>query len=229
MTLNTLFDSLGKFCADPRLPEACKPRDDLARQVQNMVGERFARMEEKSSTAQSENSVLKERLFLRLLFTFLGEIGPSRDCLREVHRVVEMNLFSFAKTRFKCLNSAVGHVDCGLTSPAPAHRVLSPRQRLPPPRDLPQRGRGLPHLRGQEVRRAPDQAVLLQRLHAGQRRGAAAVRLHDRELSRSSTSSRAWCPGSAWPRRSWPSPSTSSPPSPSSSPSTSRTPCSTVS
>jgi hypothetical protein len=184
MTLNQLFDSFGKLCADISLNQKCKQRDELLRQLQNIVGEKFARMEEKSTSTQNENSVLKERLFLKLIFAFLNEISRNRDGLRDINRTIEMNLFSFAKTRFKCLNSTVNHIDCCFNSPTPADRFMVLDQHVPSTRNIFEHRRSFTHIRFQKVCGTFDKTVLLCCAHSGQRRRTVAVRLHDRVFSR---------------------------------------------
>ena len=95
MTLNQLFYSFGKFLLNNKPLLSLPVNSDLLKKFTDIIEEKFARIEEKSSVVQSENSILKERLFLRLVFTLLSTIENNSPELREVNRIIETNLFSF--------------------------------------------------------------------------------------------------------------------------------------
>ena len=112
MTLNQLFYSLGRFCLDLKNEKFDPKNGELIKTMLHILEEKFAKIEEKSTTMQSETSVLKERLFLSLVFTLLTVIEKTGQDLKDINRTIEVNLFSFAKTRFKCLNSSIQPIDC---------------------------------------------------------------------------------------------------------------------
>lgn len=116
MTLNQFFYALAKYFISNRMRLAERQTADLLKKFVDLLEEKFARIEEKSTSAQSENSVARERLFLKLIFTFMSTIENKRPELRDLNRTLEMYLFSLARTRFKCLNSSVSATDCELTS-----------------------------------------------------------------------------------------------------------------
>ena len=119
----------------------------------DILEEKFLRIEEKSSVPQTENSIFKERLFLRLIFTLLSTIENNSNELKEINRIIEMNLFSFARTRFKCLNSSVHPADCFISSPVSAHNSLLPHSLLPQKRGFLEHFRNQSDLRFQKTHR----------------------------------------------------------------------------
>lgn len=124
MTLNQFFYALAKYFISNRTRLAERQTADLLKKFVDLLEEKFARIEEKSTSAQSENSVARERLFLKLIFTFLSTIENKRPELRDLNRTLEMYLFSLARTRFKCLNSSVAPTDREITSAIPAHHSV---------------------------------------------------------------------------------------------------------
>ena len=163
MTLNQLFYSFGKFLLNNKPLLSLPVNSDLLKKFTDIIEEKFARIEEKSSVVQSENSILKERLFLRLVFTLLSTIENNSPELREVNRIIETNLFSFSRTRFKCLNSSVLPADCWLKSPVPADNRPLPDHLLQQERGLPECCRGESDLRLEATRGHPHPPLLLQR------------------------------------------------------------------
>lgn len=124
MTMNQLFYSFGKFLLSNKNDLQDKKKQDLLKKFTDIIEEKFVRIEEKSSIIQNENSLLKERLFLKLVFTFLSTIENKTPELKETNRIIETNLFNLGKARFKCLNSSIQAADCLIKSSIPSHNGI---------------------------------------------------------------------------------------------------------
>lgn len=134
--MNQLFYSFGKFLLSNKTDLNEKKKQELLKKFTDIIEEKFARIEEKSSVVQNENHLWKERLFLKLIFSFLSTIENKIPELKETNRIVETNLFNLAKTRFKCLNSSTQTTDCLLRSPILIDYGLLLSHILQPKRDF---------------------------------------------------------------------------------------------